>query len=218
MTEFYILLVLAIIVSFIPIINIPFKTVETFAHEMSHGLSAVLTFGKMHKLHINKDGSGHCLISGGIRFITLLAGYTGASTAGIVIYYIGTVLERGQAHGFLYGILIFLIFTTLMWVRDFSTLFCMILMGALFYLPLRYELIEYTSIYLKFIGIYVALSALRSPLHLIDGKDIGDGAELFKVTFLPEGVWIVAWVLYGLYCVYNIYIIAKLGESWTILS
>lgn len=205
MQEFIILTTLALIVSFIPYIRAPFRTIETYFHELSHGLMAVFTFGKIHRIQLNFDGSGHCTTSGGFRIFVLLAGYTGASISGLLIYYIGTQIKVNEAESFLYAVLVLLIFSTLMWVRHIPTLICMILMGCLFYLPLKHELYEYTSIYLKFIGIYVCLSAVRSPLDLIDGQDIGDGAELFKCTLLPEGVWILAWVAFGSYCMYNIY-------------
>lgn len=213
MQEFIILSTLALIVSFIPYLKAPFRSIETYFHELSHGLMAVFTGGKIHRIQLNFDGSGHCSTIGGLRIPTLLAGYTGASAAGFAIYYIGTQIQINQAEDFLYAVLVLFIFTTLMWVRHIPTLICIFLMGCLFYLPLKHELYEYTSIYLKFIGIYVCLSAVRSPLDLIDGQDVGDGAELFKYTLLPEGVWIIAWVAFGSYCMYNIYLLSVYNTS-----
>jgi hypothetical protein len=208
MTQFFILLALAIVISFIPVINRPFKMIETFFHELSHGLAAVITFGKIHDIKIRLDGSGFCTTSGGWRHLILLAGYAGASSFGFLIYYIGTQIETNQAEVFLYSMMIFFIFVTLMWVRNLSTLFLMVILGLLFYFPLKHELFEYTSMYLKFLGIFICLNSIKSPLYLIDGQDIGDGAELFKITLLPEGVWIVLWFSYGLYLMYNIYLLS----------
>jgi hypothetical protein len=42
---------------------------------------------------------------------------------------------------------------------------------------------------------YVLVESLRSPFHLIDGKDIGDGSVLAKLTYLRENDWIVVWAL-----------------------
>lgn len=208
MSQFFTLLAVALVISFIPYINRPFKMIETFFHELSHGLAAVLTFGKIHDIKIKLDGSGLCTTSGGLRHLILISGYAGASSFGFLIYYIGTKIQTDQAEVFLYSMLIFFIFVTLMWVRNISTLFLMVVLGLIFYFPLKHEMFEYTSMYLKFLGIFICLNAIKSPLYLIDGQDIGDGAELFKITLLPEGVWIVAWFSYGIYLMYQIYLLS----------
>lgn len=212
MQEFYTLLIAAIIISKIPTLNIPFKTIETFFHEMSHALITFLTFGKIHRIHIQSDGTGYCELSGGIKLFSAFSGYIGASSAGVIIYYIGLILKTTQAEKFLYGFMVFIIFVTLRWARDFRTVISLILIGFLFYFPLKHELYAYTNIYLKFIGIYICLSAVWSPLHLIDGKREGDGAALFKITLIPEFIWIIVWVLYGLFCLYNIYLLSTMGD------
>ena len=35
--------------------------------------------------------------------------------------------------------------------------------------------------------------AVRAPLHLIDGEANGDGADLSRILWVPEGVWIALW-------------------------
>ncbi|MCP4354452.1 MAG: M50 family metallopeptidase [Proteobacteria bacterium] len=213
MSEFYILVISAMIVSFIPIIRKPFRMIEVFLHELSHGLGTCVTFGKVHKLHLNFNGSGYCLSSGGFRTLSLMAGYAGASTFGFLIYYIAISLQTQHAETLLYSAMVFLIFITFLWVRDVQSLICMIMIICLFYLPLEHQLFQITSFYLKFIGLYVCLSALRSPLDLIDGKDVGDGADLFKQTLIPEFVWIILWVVYGGFCLYNIYLLENLTKT-----
>ena len=37
------------------------------------------------------------------------------------------------------------------------------------------------------------LDAIRSPLYLLDGRDLGDGATLASLTLLPEIFWVVLW-------------------------
>ncbi|HAG52651.1 MAG TPA: hypothetical protein DCL21_02580 [Alphaproteobacteria bacterium] len=207
MIEFLTLVAVAIALTFVPVINTPLKIIETFFHEFSHGLAAIVTFGKIHDIKINIDGSGVCTTSGGSRHLILVSGYLGAACFGYLIYYIAVQLQTNQAETFLYSMLIMFIFVILMWVRSITTLLCMLMIITIFYFPLKHELYQYTSLYLKFIGIYVCLSAIKSPLNLIDGKDIGDGADLFKITLIPEGVWIIGWVSFAAYCLYNIYLL-----------
>jgi hypothetical protein len=213
MYEFIILLSIAAVLSFIPVIRTPLTIIETFFHELSHGIAAIITFGKIKKIELETNGAGLCYTIGGWRHIVLLAGYLGASAFGFLIYYIGYNIQSHQAEPFLFGMLVMFIFVILMWVRNIKTLLCMIMIITIFYFPLKHELYEYTSMYLKFIGIYVCLSAVRAPLDLIDGQDIGDGAELYKITFLPEGIWIALWVAFGGYCLYNIYLLSVFQEN-----
>ena len=207
MHEFIILLISAAVLSFIPMIKTPLTIIETFFHEFSHGLAAIITLGKIDKIKLNIDGSGVCSTIGGWRHLILISGYAGASSFGFLIYYIGTLVQENQAEQLLYGILVMFIFVTLMWIRNITSLLCMFMIASIFYFPLKHELYEYTSLYLKFIGIYVCISAIRAPLDLIDGQDIGDGAELFKITLLPEAFWILVWVGYSAFCLYNIYLL-----------
>jgi hypothetical protein len=211
MPEFFILLLLAIALSYISIINKPFTIIETFFHEFSHGLASVITFGKIKKIVLNIDGSGVCHTQGGWSHLILVSGYLGAAAFGLFIYCVGTLVQNNieQAQTFLYSIIIAFIFITLMWVRDLKTLMCMFMIGSIFYFPLNHQLYQYTAIFLKFIGIYVCLSAIKAPLYLIDGKSVGDGADLFKITLIPEFVWIGLWVAFASYCMYIIYLISN---------
>lgn len=213
MNEFWGIFIVAGIISFIPIIKRPLTIIETFFHEFSHGLAAIITFGKIHNIRINIDGSGVCSTSGGLRLLILISGYAGASIFGFLIYYIGTQVQLNQAETFLYSMLIFFIFVTLMWVRNLSTLMCMVMIATIFYFPLKHELYQYTSLYLKFIGIYICISALKAPLDLIDGQSVGDGAELFKITLLPEFIWIISWVAFAGFCLYNIYLLSVFNTT-----
>ena len=61
---------------------------------------------------------------------------------------------------------------------------------------------EFDQFLMKFIGIYVLLDAVRAPLHLLDGRSIGDGADLAEITFIPEIVWVIFWLSCGLYGLY----------------
>jgi len=39
--------------------------------------------------------------------------------------------------------------------------------------------------------------ALIAPTHLIDGKHVGDGADLADITFIPEIVWVAFWLIFA---------------------
>ena len=210
--EFIILTALAALLSFVKSVRTPLELIATFFHELSHGIACILTFGKIERINLNGDGSGVCTTTGGFSIIILMAGYAGASAFGFLIYYAGKFAGIDSSEKIIYGLLTLIIFATLMWVRSIKTLLIMLIIGVVFYFPLKHDLYEYTSLYLKFIGIYIAISALKSPLDLIGAEREGDGYDLFKKTLIPEFIWILAWVGFGLYCLYNMYLLG--GNSF----
>ena len=64
------------------------------------------------------------------------------------------------------------------------------------------KLMTYLS---RFIAILVLFNAIKSPLYLIDGRSVGDGAMLANITFIPEIVWVVLWCVTGLSVLYYLY-------------
>ena len=190
--------VLAGIGTRLPLIKLPLRWLETFFHEMSHGLAALITFGRPVKLEIQWSGAGMMTSRGGWRIPTLLAGYMGASLWGLVIYLAGFYLGQDSAVILIATLFVFFIVTTLLFVRDVVTLFIMGLLAGFFYIPLQFTHLEFFPDLLRFIGLGVGFNALKAPLDLIDGQLVGDGADLQRITFIPEGVWILFWFVFGI--------------------
>lgn len=195
---FFTMLTLAIIISRTPL-RYPFQWMETFFHELSHGLACILTFGRIHRIKLELNGSGVCSTYGGWRIPILLAGYAGAVTWGAVIYLAGWSLSTSDDVFLLYLLIGVLGVSTLFWVRNLTTLFIIGIMGLVFWLPTLVPETKIPAYAIEFYGIYVVQSAISAPLNLIDGKHVGDGADLADITLiLPEGVWIALWFIYAL--------------------
>jgi hypothetical protein len=194
---FYIplLIGLSFAVDAIPYINRPFQWIETYFHELSHGLMCILTGGRIHRIQINWDSSGHCAAAGGFSVFILLAGYIGATAWGLFIFLGGWFLGAEGNSQLLYILIGILGVVTLFWVRHVVTLVIVIIMGAIFYLPTLFSNWEHLHYIVEFIGVHTMVNALHAPLHLIDGKHEGDGAMLADRLLLPEGVWIALWLV-----------------------
>ena len=191
--SFWIMLISAILVAKTPL-RTPFQWMETFFHELSHGLAAIFTIGWIHSIKLHWDGSGVCYTRGGLRIIILLAGYIGAALWGGFIYLAGWTLDTTGDTQMLYFLIGLLTIVTVLWVRNPTTLLIMATMAIIFYIPT--QLLEYSlpAYAIEFFGLYVVQSAITAPLHLIDGKHKGDGAALADITLIfPEGVWILLW-------------------------
>lgn len=196
--QFFILLTLGMAIAATPL-KYPFLWMETFFHELSHGLTAILTFGWIHRIKLKWNGAGSCTTSGGLRIPILFMGYTGAVLWGAFIYLAGWYLGHEGIVELLYFLIGVLAICTVLWVRDVITLFIVLAMFGVFYIPTTMP--EHTSLawIIQFYGLYVLRSAITAPLALIDGQHVGDGAELSnKTLFFPEGFWILIWFLFGI--------------------
>lgn len=175
----------------------PFKWFEVFFHEISHGLMALFTGGGIERIDMQWAGSGTCHYRGGIRLLVAFAGYAGASLWGWAIYSAAASARRGLSHGLLGLLLLTLLLVALLWVRNLETWGILLLMASLLGLMLRLGDRAALKWFVEFIGLFVLLASIQSPLFLLDGKSIGDGATLQGLTLIPELVWILLWVLIG---------------------
>jgi len=196
------LFILALIVSYIPLLKLPFMWTQTFFHEISHGLIAIISGGNIERIEIHALGSGIIFTIGGSRFLTLLSGYAGAALWGSLL--VLTVVHAGhrRAH-FIAGFLsLFVLLSAVLWARDLITLAILISISALCLLAYRYGANKPVEYFMQFMGAYVILDALKSPLYLIDGRSFGDGASLSRLTQIPEIIWIGLWEAFAMLCVW----------------
>jgi hypothetical protein len=189
---FLIELLLALIVKAIPLVHLPLDWFQTFFHELSHGLAALLTGGRIHQLHIAFDTSGSCLTSGGWLPLILFSGYAGSALWGSLIY-LSVSARHAKTIALSLGLLVTL--SGLLWVRDWVTPWILLSIIAMFLLAHRYGSRKWTHRFVAFVGLYVLIESLRSPFHLLDGESIGDGSELARLTYLPEFFWILVWTM-----------------------
>ncbi|MBT4921576.1 MAG: M50 family metallopeptidase [Rickettsiales bacterium] len=196
-SELGFLIFAAIIISAIPLVNIPFTWVAVFFHEISHGISALLTGGSIEKIKLHLAGSGLCYTRGGIRFVILQAGYLGAVFWGVLIYMIAGKVKSKHANIIIYAILGLIAISLILWSRDVITWIILLILFALFVCVLKFKTWKSGKIFLKFTGIYILLDAIKSPLYLIDGRHYGDGSKLADITHIPEFIWIVVWFAAG---------------------
>ncbi|MES9993413.1 MAG: M50 family metallopeptidase [Candidatus Thiodiazotropha sp.] len=189
---FLIELLLALVIKAIPLIHLPLDWFQTFFHELSHGLAALVTGGRIHQIQIAFDTSGSCLTSGGWLPMVLFSGYAGSALWGSLIY---LSVSARQAKNIALSLGLLVALAGLLWVRDWVTPWILLTIVAMFLLAYRYGKRKWTHRFVAFVGLYVLVESLRSPFHLLDGRDLGDGAGLARLTYLPELFWIAVWAL-----------------------
>jgi hypothetical protein len=199
---FLIELFFALVVKYIPLVHLPLDWFQTFFHEFSHGLAALLTGGRIHQIQLAFDTSGSCLTSGGWIPLVLFSGYAGSTIWGSLIY-LSVSAKHAKPIALSLSLLVALV--GLLWVRDWVTPWILTTIVTMFLLAYRYGNRKWTHRFVAFVGIYVLIESLRSPFHLLDGESLGDGAGLAKLTYLPEIFWIAIWALIAFGLVYLLY-------------
>lgn len=195
-------ILIAFIVDYLPFINLPFLWSETFFHEISHGLAALLTGGSIHNITLNFNGSGVCTTRGGSRFIISFSGYAGSALWGLLIYSVAGSLSKNNAKLMVGTMVAMLVITLLFWARDIPTIIILLILLLMYSMPLYKSLWFSVKFFIQLVGIFVLLDAIRSPLYLLDGRDLGDGASLATQTWLPEIFWVALWFVIAVSCLY----------------
>ncbi len=201
--QLYFLLLAAVFIRQIPIVSIPLNWLETYFHEISHGIAALVTGGEIMRIQLFPNGSGLCTTRGGLSFFITFLGYAGATLWGWLIFKIANSHQR-IAQGFSVFMIVLLLASIAFWARDLLTMIIIGCLAVLFVFLIKMRRLYYLQLLLKFFGLSILLNSLFSPTYLFDGRDLGDGAALASMTMIPEMVWIASWCLIALVALYSL--------------
>jgi len=201
--QLYFLLVAAIIIRQIPIVSIPLNWLESYFHEISHGLAALLTGGEIMRIQLFANGAGLCTTRGGLNFIISFFGYAGATLWGWLLFKLANSHQR-TAQIFSGLMIVLLLASIVFWARDLLTIIIIASLAFMFVLTIKVRRLYYLQLLLKFFGVSILLNSLFSPTYLFDGRDLGDGAALAAMTMLPELVWVLLWCILAIIALYSL--------------
>jgi len=201
--QLYFLLVAAIIIRQIPIVSIPLNWLETYFHEISHGIAALLTGGEIMRIELFPNGSGVCTTRGGLSFLITFCGYAGATLWGWLIFKLANSHQR-VAQIFSGVMITVLLASIVFWARDILTIIIISSLAVLFVFTVKMTRLYYLQITLKFFGLSILLNSLFSPTYLFDGRNLGDGAALSSMTGVPEVIWVLIWCVIAIAALYSL--------------
>lgn len=206
--HFFILLFVAVVIKQLPLVSIPFNWLESYFHEISHGIAAIITGGNVLRIQLFANGAGLCTTQGGIGFIISFAGYAGATFWGWGIYKLASANQRSAQ---VFSMLVFLLIVSsiIFWGRDLLTWLILAVLATLFLVTIKLKKLHYLQIVMQLFGLLILLNSLFSPSYLLDGRHLGDGAALASITFIPEFVWVFIWFSLALVALYSLYKNAK---------
>ncbi|MCG9730664.1 M50 family metallopeptidase [Shewanella sp. Isolate13] len=192
-TRFLLELFIAFIVTRLPFVSIPFKWLESYFHELSHGLATIISGGVVSHIELFPNGAGLCFSQGGWPLLIGFAGYFGAALWGYLIFMFAT-WPRGIRVSFaiLGGAVVL---TILLWARDLLTISILVTLAVLFLLPLKLKQNQFLASGLRVIALMIILNALASPVVLLGLEGLGDANMLAQQSWVPAWVWVGVWLV-----------------------
>ena len=185
-------LVLALVLTRLPFVNVPFAWLETFFHEFSHGLATLFTGGMVSHIELFPNGAGLCYSQGGWGVAIGFAGYFGAALWGYLLFNLATWTKGIRLSFALLSGLVMV--TIVFWARDILTMAIMGTLAVLFLLPLKLSHSRVLTSVLRIVALMVLLNALSSPTVLFGMQGRGDAAMLASATWVPAWVWVMTWL------------------------
>ena len=179
----------------------PFRVFVVFLHEISHGLAAVATGGRIVSIGLSFDEGGVCVTRGGSRFLILSAGYLGSLLWGALFLLLGA--RRRRAPGVVALIGLFTLVVTLVYVRTwFGFLYGLLAATALMLVASRLKA-EASEILLTAIGVMSCLYAVWDIASdvLLRSIPCSDASALAGLTGIPAILWGLLWIAASIWVV-----------------
>lgn len=199
------------------IVLFPLKIFVVFMHEVSHGLAAIATGGKIVEIEINRHQGGHALTQGGSRFWTLTAGYLGSLLWGGIILLLAARTHLDKAVSVLIGVCMVAIsigFGSNMFTYLFGVGFGVVLILLGLFLPEGVN-----DWVLRIIGVTSCLYAILDiKSDVLDRSHLrSDARMLSEVTPLSTEVWGILWIVIAIGLTFwFLYIAGKSPDSTNI--
>ncbi|MCF6268191.1 MAG: M50 family metallopeptidase [Melioribacteraceae bacterium] len=180
----------------------PIKLFVVLTHEMSHGIFAILSGGKLHSLLLTSSLSGESRTIGGNKFIIASAGYLGSLIFGVLLFISGYKEKLRKVFSTILAILLILFAANYLeggFGRISAVLFALIFILFPIYLPQIANAYFY-----KILGIismaYVAIDIKEDILTNIYRPS--DAQFIAEITSISPIVWGVLWMFISLAAIF----------------
>lgn len=174
----------------------PLRLFVVLLHEVSHGLAAVLTGGRIVSIELSPAEGGLCTTAGGWPFIISSAGYLGSALFGALFLVLG-VRGKPRTHRTVAALLgAALLALTLVYVRSAFGFVYGLVAGALLLAVARWLPEGASSFVLRLLGVTSLLYApwdITSDL-ILRSVPASDASALARMTGIPSLAWGVLWL------------------------
>lgn len=203
--SFFIYLVIAVIITSIPILGRYVSMVATLIHEFGHGLAAILCGGRLKQIHLYANTEGVALTTHTdwfSKFLTSLAGYIFTSVFGLLSIWI---ISIGATKLLIFIYLCVLVLTLLLWIRNFYGFIWIISFAGLFLLLLIYANDFYIEHILLLLTCIIYIESIKSAFIIMylsfkQPQEAGDTTSLKEITkLIPTCIWGILFFVQSLY-------------------
>jgi hypothetical protein len=180
----------------------PLRVFVVFLHEISHGIAAALTGGRIVAIGLTFDEGGVCITAGGSRFLILNAGYLGSLFWGALFLVLSARTRASREITMAVGV--FVLAVTLLYVRSLFGFGYGILAGAaLVFAGLKLPR-DIADDLLQTIGVVSCLYAVWDVGSDVVSRDApgSDASALGMLTGIPAVLWGIAWIALSLVVVF----------------
>ena len=174
----------------------PLRLFVVLLHEVSHGLAAVLTGGRIVSIELSPREGGLCTTAGGWPFVISSAGYLGSALFGALFLVLG-VRGKPRMHRTVAALLgTALLALTLFYVRSSFGFVYGLVAGALLLAVARWLPEGASSFVLRLLGV---TSLLYAPWDIVSDLILrsvpaSDASTLARMTGIPAIAWGVLWL------------------------
>lgn len=172
----------------------PLKIFVVFLHELSHGIAAILGGGSIQRIEISPNQGGVCYCGGGIRFLTLTAGYLGSLLWGVAMLLV-VGAKRIWHLVSLAGLGVLVVTVSLLYVRSGFGLMFGLMFGLALIAVARYLPSEIQTMTLTVLGLTSCLYAVWDiKSDVLNRPEIrSDASMLAELTGVPTVLWGLLW-------------------------
>jgi hypothetical protein len=199
---FYIILLICLVLTRIPVAGKYFRGVNTLIHEAGHAFMTLLVSGEVISVNLFADTSGTTVTKAGkkvLQFLIAVAGYPFSSLVGLLFLFL---LARGYP---LYVLFILTSITLLLMVLSIRNAYGLFWAGTSSLINLLLIYYDHgTGVFLAstFFTLIILVDSLVSTVILFvlsikDPKKAGDAANLQKFTKIPAVIWSIIFMTFS---------------------
>lgn len=172
----------------------PLKIFVVFLHELSHGIAAIIGGGSIQRIEISPNQGGVCYCGGGIRFLTLTAGYLGSLLWGVAMLLVVGAKRIWHVVS-LAGLGVLVVTVSLLYVRSGFGLMFGLMFGLALIAVARYLPSEIQTMTLTVLGLTSCLYAVWDiKSDVLNRPEIrSDASMLAELTGVPTVLWGLLW-------------------------
>jgi hypothetical protein len=187
----------------------PFRLLLTIAHELGHGLAALLTGGEFIRFVVFPNGAGLATTAGGWRWVIIPAGYVGAALFGAGLIRLGRSPRWGRVT--LGGIGMAMVLLTLrfgipgIWgnglLSGLLTTVSGLLLGGFFIWVALKASPGWIIYLLHLVAIQAGLTAFSDLMTVLGlsfrffNAPANDAQSMAELTFIPAFIWAMLWAV-----------------------